>query len=251
MTPLKCIIVDDEEAARSLLKKIIAEHCPSLEVVGEATDVKSAVKLINKHQIELVFLDIEMPGENGFALFDYFEKPTFETIFCTAYSEFALKAFDVSAVDYVLKPISISKLNSAIDKAIKLIGQNQILQRITTLKENLAVNKLQKIALPMRDSLLFVKVDDILYLEAEGSYTNVIMKDSKTLVTKKIKEFDELLCEDTRFYRVHRSYIVNILQIKKYNKKDGASIEFDDGANIPVAREKVKEFDEFVSELKV
>ena len=100
---LNAIIVDDEPAARSMLRKIITEHCPMVNLIDEAQDVKSAVKLINKHTIDIVFLDIEMPEENGFALFEYFNAPTFETIFCTAYSEYALQAFEVSAVDYILK----------------------------------------------------------------------------------------------------------------------------------------------------
>lgn len=248
---LNAIIVDDESAARSMLRQIISEHCPMINLIDEAPDVKSAVKLINKHTIDLVFLDIEMPEENGFALFDYFNQPTFETIFCTAYSDFALQAFEVSAVDYILKPISISKVILAVEKAIKLVGQNQIIQRVNVLKENLSVNKLQKIALPMADSLVFVQLEDIYFFEADGSYTNVITKNGKTLVSKKIKEFDELLANDTRFYRVHRSYLINTHHIMRYNKKDGAMIEFDNGASAPIAREKVKEFDEFIAGVRV
>jgi two-component system, LytTR family, response regulator len=117
---LNAIIVDDEPAARSMLRQIITEHCPMINLIDEAPDVKSAVKIINNHTIDLVFLDIEMPEENGFALFEYFNQPTFETIFCTAYSEYALRAFEVSAVDYILKPISISKVILAVEKAIKV-----------------------------------------------------------------------------------------------------------------------------------
>lgn len=248
---LNAIIVDDEPAARSMLRQIIAEHCPMIHLVDEAVDVKSAVKLINKHTIDLVFLDIEMPEENGFILFDYFNQPTFETIFCTAYSDFALQAFEVSAVDYILKPISISKVLTAIEKAVKMVGQNQIIQRVNVLKENLSVNKLQKIALPMADSLVFVQLEDIYFFEADGSYTNVITKTGKTLVSKKIKEFDELLANDSRFYRIHRSYLINTHQIMKYNKKDGAMIEFANGYSAPIAREKVKEFDEFIAGVRV
>lgn len=251
MITIKAIIVDDEPGARSLLRKIINEHCPSIEIVDEASDVKTAVKLINKHKVELVFLDIEMPNENGFALFEYFDTPTFETIFCTAYSDYAIKAFEVSAVDYVLKPISISKLTAAIEKAIKLLGQNQILNRVNALKENLTVNKLQKIALPLSDGLIFIKIEDIYYFEADGSYTTVITKDKSYVVCKKIKEFDELLNNDTRFFRVHRSYFVNIQQIKKYSKKEGATLLFDDNKIIPVAREKKNEFDEFIGGISV
>lgn len=232
--------------------KIINEHCPAVEIIDEAPDVKTAVKLINKHKVELVFLDIEMPNENGFALFEYFDTPTFETIFCTAYSDYAIKAFEVSAVDYVLKPISISKLTAAIEKAIKLLGQNQILNRVNALKENLTVNKLQKIALPLSDGLIFIKIEDIFYFEADGSYTTVVTKDKSYVVCKKIKEFDELLNDDTRFFRVHRSFLINIQQIKKYSKKEGATLLFDDNKIIPVApREKKNEFDEFIGGISV
>lgn len=248
---LNAIIIDDEPAARSMLRQVISEHCPMLNLIEEASDVKSAVKLINKYPIDLVFLDIEMPEENGFALFDYFNQPTFETIFCTAYSDFAIQAFEVSAVDYILKPISISKVILAVEKAVKLIGQNQIIQRVNVLKENLSVNKLQKIALPMADSLVFIQLEDIYYFEADGSYTHVITKNGKTLVSKKIKEFDELLSNDSRFYRIHRSYLINTQHILRYNKKDGAMIEFDNGTSAPIAREKVKEFDEFIAGVRV
>ncbi len=248
---MNCIIIDDEPSARSILSKIITEHCKGLVIVDEVADVASAVKSINKHKPELIFLDVEMPNQNGFALFNYFDKPTFETIFCTAYSEYALKAFEVSAVDYVLKPISITKLQGAIERAIKLIGQNQISMRVETLRDNLNNTALQKIALPLSDGLVFVKLDDVLYFEADGSYTNVIFKNSKILVSKKIKEFDELLSNDSRFFRTHRSFLVNIMQIKKFSKKEGALLEFENGEKITVAREKIKDFEDFISGLKV
>lgn len=248
---VNAIIVDDEPSARSLLRQILSEHCPAVRVLEEAADVKSAVKLINKHTVDLVFLDIEMPEENGFALFDYFNQPTFQVIFCTAYSEYALQAFEVSAVDYILKPVSISKLVAAVEKATKLIGQPQLPQRFQTLRENLSVTTLQKIALPMSDSLVFVQLEDIFFFEADGSYTHVVTKNGKTLVSKKIKEFDELLSNDARFYRIHRSFLINTHQIRKYNKKDGASVEFENGLSVPIAREKVKEFDDFIAGIRV
>lgn len=248
---LNAIIVDDEIAAQNMLRQILHEHCPNVNLIGVAGDVKSAVKLINKHSIDLVFLDIEMPEENGFCLFEYFNEPSFETVFCTAFSEFALKAFEVSAIDYILKPVSVSKVLTAVSKAEKMMFQNQISKRISVLKENLSVDKLQKIALPMADNLMFVELDEILFFEADGSYTQVVCKQKKILVSKKIKEFDELLSNDNRFYRVHRSYLINTHQIMKYNKKDGAMIEFANGYSAPIAREKVKEFDEFIAGVKV
>ena len=248
---MKAIIVDDEAHARSLLFNTIKEHCKGIEIIAEAENVKEAVKLINKNNIELVFLDIEMPNENGFALFEYFDKPNFVTIFCTAYSEYAIQAFEVSAVDYLLKPVTISKLQDSIEKAIKTRGQNQILQSVTTLRENITVNQLQKIALPLSDGLVFIKIEDILYFEADGSYTHVITTKEKYMVSKKIKEFHELLINDSRFFRVHRSYLINIQQIKKYNKKDGATLVFDNNKVIPIAREKKNEFDEYIGNISV
>ena len=206
---MKAIIIDDEPKARSMLTNLIKSHIKVVEIVAEAENVKEAVKYINKYQPELIFLDIEMPNENGFALFDYFDKPTFATIFCTAYSEYALKAFEVSAVDYLLKPLSLSKLKDAVEKAIKSSGQARISQKIDVLRENITVKQLQKIALPLADGLSFVLVDDIMYFEADGSYTHVITKNEKYLVSKKLKEFDELLDADERFFRVHRSYLIN------------------------------------------
>jgi two-component system, LytTR family, response regulator len=249
--PINAIIIDDEPAARSFLYNILKENCPIINIIDIAADVKSAVKLINNHSIDLVFLDIEMPQENGFALFEYFQNPKFETIFCTAYSQYALKAFEVSAVDYIIKPISISKVVEAVEKAIKIAGQNQILERINALKSNLNVQNLQKIALPLAEGLVFVQLNDILYFEADGSYTQVVTTKGKTLVSKKIKNFDELLNNDVRFYRIHRSYLINSQRISKYHKRDGNFLEFENGDITNIAREKVKEFDEYIALVKV
>ena len=248
---MTAIIIDDEPKARSMIRNLILEHVKIVTVIDEAETVKEGVKLINKHQPDLIFLDIEMPNENGFALFDYFENPTFETIFCTAYSEFALKAFEVSAVDYLLKPVSISRLQEAVEKAIKTRGQNKINQQIKVLKENINQPQLQKIGLPLIDGITFIKLEDVLYFEADGSYTEVITTKNKYVVSKRLKEFNDLLDNDNRFYRVHRSFLINVQQIKKYCKKDGASVLFENNKNIPVAREKKSDFDEFVSKISV
>lgn len=248
---MKILIVDDETKARSMLRNIITEYCNGVTVLGEASGVNEAVKIINKQKPDIVFLDIEMPNENGFALFDYFDVPPFETIFCTAYSEYALQAFEVSAIDYILKPISISKVQAAIEKAIKTHGQNKIIEQVSVLKENLSVQQLQKIGLPLADGLQFIKIDDLLYFEADGSYTQVVTTKGNFLVCKKIKEFDELLQNDNRFYRVHRSFLVNVLKISKYSKKEGASVVVENQKVIPVAREKKNDFDEFISGISV
>lgn len=248
---MKVLIVDDEPKARAIIKNILTEYCNGISLTDEASSVIEAVKIINKQKPDIVFLDIELPQEDGFALFDYFDVPTFETIFCTAYSQYALQAFEVSAIDYLLKPISVSKVQAAIEKAIKTRGQNKIIEQVTVLKENLSVQQLQKIGLPLSDGLQFVKIDELLYFEADGSYTHVITSREKYLVCKKIKEFDELLQNDSRFYRVHRSYLVNIQKLSKYSKKDGATLLMENNKVIPVAREKKNGFDAFIGGISV
>lgn len=247
MNTLKAIIVDDEENARLILHNFISEFCPSVEIIAQAEDVKSAVKLINKNEVDLVFLDIEMPNENGFALFDYFNKPTFETIFCTAYSEYAIKAFEVSATDYLLKPIGVTKLKEAVAKVEnKRSNKNNASDTIAALKENLADKEIKKIGILIGDGIVFMDLNDILYFEAEGSYTTIHHKNGSDLTVKKIKHFEDLLSADKRFFRIHRSYLINITQIKKYSKKDGLSVTYDERTLLPISREKKEEFEEYM-----
>lgn len=245
MKTIKAIIVDDEENARLILKNFVSEYCPSVAIIAEADDVKSAVKLINKNEIDLVFLDIEMPNENGFALFDYFNKPTFDTIFCTAYSEFAIKAFEVSATDYLLKPIGLTKLKEAIEKveAKRLIKNTG---NIEALKENLYQKEIKKIGILIGDGIVFMDLNDIFYFEADGSYTTIHHKNGSDLTVKKIKHFEDLLSSDKRFFRIHRSYLINVSLIKKYSKKEGLSVTYDDRTLLPISREKKEEFEEFM-----
>ncbi len=246
MSKIKALIVDDEPNARSLLRNFIQDHCPEIEILDEAEDVKTAVKIINKNEIDLVFLDVEMPNENGFALFDYFNKPTFETIFCTAYSQYALNAFEVSAVDYILKPIGIAKLKEAVEKVSEKRLRQTPTHSIAALKENLAESKIKKIGIHIGDGIVFMDLDDILYFEADGSYTTIYHRNGKDLAVKKIKHFEDLLASDTRFFRIHRSYFVNITLIKKYSKKDGLSVTYDNRTLLPISREKKEEFEEFM-----
>lgn len=247
MKIINAIIVDDEENARLILNNFITEFCPSVKIIGEAEDVKSAVKIINKNEIDLVFLDIEMPDENGFALFDYFNQPNFQTIFCTAYSEYAIKAFEVSAIDYLLKPIGLTKLKDAIVKAeSKLLQTGNRHENISALKAALAEKSIKKIGVLIGDGIVFIDLNDIFYFEADGSYTIIHHKNGTDLTVKKIKHFEDLLSNDNRFFRIHRSYLINVSLIKKYSKKDGLSITYDQKTLLPISREKKDEFEAFI-----
>lgn len=247
MKTIKAIVVDDEQNARLIIRNFIAEFCPDVTIIDEAEDVKTAVKLINKNEVDLVFLDIEMPNENGFALFDYFNKPTFETIFCTAYSEYAIKAFEVSATDYLLKPIGLNKLTEAVEKVKnKLLNKTHAAENISVLKENLNERQLKKIGILIGDGIVFLDLNDILYFEADGSYTTIHHKNGSDLTVKKIKHFEDLLAADKRFLRIHRSYLINVSLIRKYSKKDGLSVTYDERTLLPISREKKEEFEELM-----
>ncbi len=246
------IIIDDEAKARRIMETLITDHCPEVKVLESADDVLSGIKAINKHKPDIVFLDIEMPGYTGFQLLDFFDEINFAVIFTTAYSEYALQAFQVSAVDYLLKPIQIDQLHSAIEKVSRLKGTTQNREKIHTLKENLEDHHIKKIALSTSQGLIFVPVNQIIYLEADGSYTHIFLTDgSKLLISKKIKEFENILTQDNHFFRTHRSFIVNLSFIKQYIKQDGGHLIMENGAIVHISRERKDDFNKIISDLKI
>ena len=239
---IKAVIIDDEAKARRILEALLKEYCPDVEVLASCEDVPSGVIAINKHKPDVVFLDVEMPGYTGFQLLEFFSAVNFEIIFTTAHSDYALQAFKVSAIDYLLKPIQISELVKAVDKLKKIqLGNGD--ERISVLKENFKVNAIRKLALPVAEGLIFVEVDDILYLEADGSYTKFCLANGKSIVvSKKIKEFEDALGTTNNFFRTHRSFIINLKSIKQYVKQDGGYILLNSDTQIPLARERKDEF---------
>ncbi|HRD38758.1 MAG TPA: response regulator, partial [Bacteroidia bacterium] len=166
MENIRAIIIDDEERAKTSLKLLLNEYCKNIDVVGLYSNVPEGVLAINKHKPKIVFLDIEMPEYNGFELFNFFREIDFEIIFVTAYNEFALKAFEFSAVDYLLKPVDIDKLKGAVKKASSKINSIETLYKFELLKETFNSQQFNKIALPVSDGLSFINTDEITYLEA-------------------------------------------------------------------------------------
>jgi two-component system LytT family response regulator len=249
---LKAVIVDDEDGARNVLRMIIAANCPEVEVVGEAADVPKAVQIIQQHEPDLVFLDIEMPGYTGFQLLDFFNNPNFYIIFTTAYSQHALKAFEVSAIDYLLKPIDEDKLIVAIEKVKKISLKTTRVEQLAVLKKTLAGDTPDKIAVPVAEGLLFVNLKDIEYLEASGSYTHLYLHDgSKLLISKKLGEFEPVLTADQQFFRPHRSFIINLLHLKQYVRQDGGHIMMHNGGNVPISRDNKDEFQLLIEGMRI
>lgn len=248
---LKAIIIDDEEGARFTLSTLLEEYCPNISIIAQCSNVPEGVLAINKHTPDIVFLDIEMPEYNGFELVEFFKIVDFEIIFVTAYSQYAIRAFEVSAVDYLLKPVEIEQLQAAVEKASQKRSQANIMQRLDLMKSTYNGDEIKKIALPMSDGLMFVDVAEIILFEADRAYTHVFLKNgSKITVSKPMRTFEDILENRQFIFRPHRSHLININYIKKYVRGDGM-IFMDNGVALPVSRERKQEFEALLKELRM
>ncbi|MCW3070733.1 MAG: response regulator transcription factor [Bacteroidetes bacterium] len=234
---ITAIIVDDEIRSQNLLKNTLFRYCEDVDVVGIGSCVDDAVDLIQKHDPDLVFLDIELRGGNGFSLFDKIKKISFEVIFTTAHEGYAVKAFTVSAIDYLLKPINHKLLIEAVNKLKDKKRLHLKEQRFELLLENISnrVDEFNKIALPISDGYKLVKITDIVYCQADGAYTKIHLLNGERVVSSKIlKSFEELLPKTT-FFRCHKSYLINLNLAKSYSKADGNFITMETGITIEVS----------------
>ena len=235
------VIIDDEVAARNVLKEMIETLELPVTILAMAEDVPSGVKAINKHRPDFILLDVEMPVYNGFQLIAFFDAINVDIVFVTAYSEYAVRAFQVSAVDYLVKPILADYLKTAIERVEQ--NRNISKERYDVLKKYTAANEIQRIALPISNGLLFTDLKDIIYIKAEGSYSCFHLTDGrKVLVSKKIKEFENILLPTGHFFRTHRTYLINLHKIKQYIKTDGGHILMNNGDIVSISRELKEDF---------
>ncbi|MQP52168.1 MULTISPECIES: LytTR family DNA-binding domain-containing protein [unclassified Flavobacterium] len=249
---MNILIIDDESKARSLLTTIIKEYASSITNIFEAGNLLDGINVLKNENIQIVFLDIEMPNHSGLQLFDFIniEEVHFEIIFTTAYSEYAIQAFEFSAIDYLLKPLRPNKVINSIDKAKKALEQNQVQQRLLELKKSLTSDKFNKLALPVEDGVLFIKLEDIFLLEADAMYTHFHLKNNKKLlISKPLKYFTDLLENKDMFYKPHRSFLVNLQYLQKLVKKEGTYIELENKFLVPVSKDKKDELNKIISEL--
>ncbi len=238
---MKAIIVDDEPKARRILRSYLNKYCIDIEILTDVSNVSEAVVSINKYKPELVFLDIEMPGQDGFALFSYFEKIDFQIIFVTASRDHAIDAFKVSALDYILKPINIEELKTAVDKA-KKTKQFMIKERVNDFNKNIIAKNINRIALSLDGCIEFIKLEEIQYLKADGSYTEFYLDNGKKILSSKpISEYS-FLEKQTHFMKTHRSFLVNLQKVRKYLKDSGGYIIMTNGNSTNLSRYKKNEF---------
>lgn len=248
---LTAIIVDDEKNARDVISYSIANFCATkVKVVGECANVDEAVKAINEHQPNIVFLDIEMPKQSGFQLLDYFDEINFEIVFITAYSNYAIKAFEVSAVDYLLKPLQIERFEQTITKIYNKSSKFNN-DKIVALKENLAAKSLRKMCITYAGGIHIINIDNIIIIEAERAYSKIILYSRKSiLASKSLNKFEVLLESSNDFFKTSRSYIINSKFINKYDSIN-STIELEQNCIAKLARNKKSKFEEFLSKTTI
>ncbi len=236
---LNTIIVEDEETSRDILKNYINKYCPNVAVLGEAANVEEALVLIRNNELDLVFLDVEMPYGNAFDLLDKVGDRTFETVFVTAYDHYAIEALNAHATYYLMKPISIDELIKAVDYVVEIKTKENALQdEVLVPKTNGVIGK---ITIPQQNGFEVLETADILYCKADDNYTEIYLNNNKRkLVSKTLKYFEEIL-KDSSFARVHKSFLVNVNEVTKYRKGKGGSVMLSNGKEIMVSASKKAE----------
>jgi len=243
---IKAVIVDDEKPSREVICNYLRDYCEDIQVVAKASSVKSAYKAIKKHNPDLLFLDIELGDGKGFDLLTMFEKIKFKIIFITAYSEYAIKAFRVNAIDYLLKPVKIDELKSAVEKA-KLFNNHIDSEKIAALIKNIpgAFSQQPTITIPHIKGFDVLKINDIIMCKAAGYCTEFYLTGKKkVLSSKNLKNYEELL-NSHHFIRVHHSFMVNINHVCSYTKQ--GEIELTEGNKAALGDSNKKMFFELLS----
>jgi two-component system LytT family response regulator len=240
---IRSIIIDDEPQNNKILRHFLETYCHDVVVIAEATEPQQALSLISEMKPQLLFLDIELPGQNAFCLLNQLMPVDFEIIFVTAYNQYALNAIKYNALDYLLKPINIDELRQAVEKVNVRLAEKNINERLANFFHNQAqILDNSRIALPTQEGLTFYPIKDIVNCEAEGPYTRFhFISDKSIIVTGTLKEFEQLLPSEM-FCRVHHSYLVNLNRIHKYFRGKGGYLEMDNGKTVEVSQRKKEGF---------
>lgn len=244
MNKYKTIIIEDEKRAQMLLQNILEKHFPNVEIMTIADDLPSGVKAIHKHKPDFVFLDIEMPNFSGLEILDFFNEKEvdFSIIFTTAYNHYAIEALKISAVDYLLKPLNKEDIKEALERFEKKNNAyNQ--ESFSSLKSIISDKKINKIAVPEGNQLHFIKPEDIIYIKADNSYSELYLENGKQMiVSRSIKNFEDGLKENPCFCRIHKSYLINTQFVEKYDKSNGGWVILSNKKELPISSEKIDAF---------
>jgi two-component system LytT family response regulator len=240
----KVIIIDDELMARNLLQGMLNEFCVDIEVVDVCENLPSGISSIRKNHPDIVFLDIEMPEYSGLEILNFFaeEEVNFSIVFTTSYNDYAIRAFKLSAVDYLLKPISPEDLINS----IKLCDKRNSKNSLKSLRNYIGMDVVKKIPIHTPTSIVYIKIDDILFFKGEGAYTKIFLQNETTLVTSKgLKYFEELLVDEKQFLRTHKSFIANINYVSEFVKSNGGYLIIKE-YEVSISSDKMQTFLELI-----
>jgi two-component system LytT family response regulator len=236
---IRALIVDDEAANRENLAGLLHRYCPQVQVIGEAATNTEALNQIHALNPDLVFLDVRMPGGDIFSMLEKLENIRFAIIFVTAYDEYAFRAFQFNALDYLLKPVDIHKLIDSVNRATDAINLKDENLRLKNLVDNQKRNEQEKrIALPQDDKIDFIPIRQIIRCQAESNYTRFILENQREiLVSHTLKDFEAAL-ESCGFIRTHQSHLVNLNHVQTLVKRDGGYLKMSDGSSVPISRSR-------------
>ncbi|MCP4440488.1 MAG: response regulator transcription factor [Aureispira sp.] len=250
---MKAIIIDDESRARNLLSTILKDYCPEVKSFEQAPDLLSGVELIRKTTPDIVFLDVDMPDHLGIEIGNFLntEELNFYIIFTTAHSHYATKAFELNALDYLLKPLRPKQVREAVHKASCKVNNDSIRNQLQALKTTIEKNTFKKIGLPVSEGVIFVKLEDIICIEADGMYSKVYLQGGKKmqLISKPLKYFLSILDGVANFYKPHRSFVINMQHIQQYVKKDGHYIIMENDIMVNLSKHRKDEFVQKLNQL--
>lgn len=238
---LRTAIIDDEQKNIENISALLSVYCPQVEIVGTASDAQSGRQVILSMQPQLVFLDIQMPGESGFDMLHALNRYNFEVIFVTAHDQYGIQAVKFAAVDYLLKPVNIPELQLAVEKVTEKLqyrNQNLHLENLVQLLHRQQHKEEHRIALPVLKETRFVYTRDIIRCESSNNYSRFFLVDGEVLlVSRPIFEYEELL-KDYGFVRCHQSHLVNQKFIKSWVKENGQFLLLQNGTQVPISRNK-------------
>lgn len=242
MNKLKAILADDEESARDVLENLLTRFCPDVELMAKCENVVQAVEAIKKYSPDIVFLDIEMPNYAGYEIVNFFKDIHFEIVFVTAYDNYAIKAFEIAALDYLLKPIGIDRLKTSVQRVKEKRTPAPQSQQLSVLSETLQNKELKNIVVSDKGQQHIVALDKIIAIEAQESYCILHTSDRNYLASKNLKHFETLLESVPQFFRAHKSWLINKQFILHYSKTD-LSIQLKGNVNAKLSKYKKAEFE--------
>lgn len=246
MSKLRAILVDDEESARDVLQNLLLRFCPEVELLAKCKNVVQAVDVIREKNPDLVFIDIEMPNYAGYEIVNFFTEVPFEIIFVTAYDQYAVRAFEIAAMDYLLKPVDINRLKSAVERVRQKRNTESQAQRLALLSNTLQNREIKNIVVSDKGQQYIIALSSIIAIEAMESYCTIHTDERKYTVSKNLAHFEKMLGGIPRFFRVHKSWMVNKDHIRHYSRSD-LSIQLSNGLITKLSKYKKAEFEAVLS----